>query len=434
MIGSRHDIYVTALLAVVVIQGPGCGRTRAPMNSRSPTPPKTQSVATPLHDRALIYLRRQSEGPNARDSFQAIWQRADSEEDARVLYETGCRSEDDIWEGPDGGPPTDFGILPSPDGRWLHVWESAHHTDDRAKAKTVWSVVEVLTGRQLTIGELPTDVVGYFPYWQAAQLLSLEKGDEATLFDVRTGQLTQPLPLPRHPPLSPAERDIDATHRPRTAEWRQDYVTRHYAQELKALDSALATFGRELGVSNYLREQEYPDLPDVPADMLMRPFGVLSWDGPGHSKLIWPSVAISPDLSLLARTAFVPTGRRRATDFRGNSYRGYTFDARIDVYALPSGRHLWGQSVPQRNPQARDVAYHFVHARLASVVDPWFKDPRWSSDGSYLAFATQHAPSQRETVSVLDTSSWQIVQQIEDATDAFIVPAPEPTKETGDSP
>ncbi|MDH4180238.1 MAG: hypothetical protein OEV33_06975, partial [Armatimonadota bacterium] len=237
-----------------------------------------------------------------------------------------------------------------------------------------------------------------------------------------TGQLAKPLTGHHHETFG--YRDIDQYLRSYAREWRQEYVNRHYARELVALESALKAFGRELGVLNYLREQEDGEWTDVPADMLLRPLGLVHWGNPGRSKFIWPSVAISPDLSMLARTVFVPTGRQMARDLQGDSFRGYTFEARIDVYELPSGQHLWGQSVPQRNPQGEDVAYYFSHARLRWVLDPWFKDPRWSSDGRYLVFVTQDEPSLWETVNVLDTSSWKVVLQIEDATDAFIVPAP----------
>jgi hypothetical protein len=302
------------------------------------------------------------------------------------------------------------------------VWESIYHTTDYAARETMWTVVEISTGRRLEVAERPGDMAGYFPYWSDAHRLSLEKGSERTIFDTSTGQLAKP--LIGYPQEGVRYRDIDDWLSPYVGECRQEYIDRHYARELRALESALKAFGRELGVSNYLREQEGSMLPDVPADMLLRPLGLVYWGGPGRSKLIWPSVAISSDLSMLARTVFVPTGRQMARSLQGDAFFGYTFEARIDVYELPSGPHLWGKSVPQRLPQARDVAYYFGHAGVAWVLDPWFKDPRWSSDGRYLVFVTREEPTQRQTVNVLDTSSWKIVLQIEDVTDAFIVPAP----------
>jgi hypothetical protein len=429
----------TAAIALLLLQGVGCGgQSRAgPRTGESPTTVNTQRPADghagerpvtvnaqrPADNHAVVYIRRRSHHPEAMDSFEAIWQRL-GDHDGRVVYETGRDGKGEVKSGPSHPPPVGFGILPSPDGRWLHVWESVYRADGTTR-KTVWSVVEVSTGRRLKISELPVDRIGYFPYWLDAHTLSLEKGDWTSVFDVTTGRLTNPLSVPQAQPYPYGARDIDGmTDAPVTA-WRHKYVQRHYASELGALESALAAFGTELGVSAYLRKSGGPSqqdarasdirAPDTPEDLLLRAFGLVGWVPGRRSKEVWPGVAVSPDLTMLARTAFVATGRQTAKGLFGRPYHGYTSEARLDLYRLGTGEHLWGQSSSQRQPQFDQTAYY--------SSDPWFKDPRWSGDGRYLAFVTQDEPSRRETVSVLDTSSWEIVLRIPDAMDAFVVPA-----------
>lgn len=248
---------------LLLVAGAGCGgthrqsiRATALPEVSAPAPSEQVSNSHRLEGYAVVYVRRQSHRPDGTDSFQAVWQLGDPD-DARVVYETGRWADRDTTNGPAFPPPVGCGILPSPDGHWLHVWESVYHGEG-GSFKTVWTVVEVPTGRRLTIGELPRDKFGYFPYWLDAHRLSLEKGDERTVFDVGTGQLTRPLSAPRQQPYPYGSRDIDGKTDAPVAVWRQQYISRHYARELGALGSALATFGRELGISDVPSRRRWP--------------------------------------------------------------------------------------------------------------------------------------------------------------------------------
>jgi len=374
-----------------------------------------------LEDRAVLYLRR------ARSRrYQVVWQRGRETGGGRVIYETGHVRARSVRPSLTP-PPEGFGILPSPDGRWVHVWETAYDRSG-ASVKTVWLVLEVATGRRLQIGEQLGGPVGYFPYWSDDSRLLLEKGDYGTVFDVRAGVPSTRFPAAAKPRYRWSSRDIDVGSlggdNERALAWGREYVRRHYSRELDTLRCAVAAFGCDLGISSYLRAREAREWPqpDALEDLLLRPMGVVGWFGPERSKEIWPSVAISPGGEMLARTALVMTGRKKERGLSGDQFLGYAFDARLDVYALPGGQRLWGKSVHQRWAQARDTAMCLGRHGLASVVDAWFKEPRWSSDGRYLSFTTRDEPSRKTTVSVLDSSTWQVVLRIPDATDAFVVP------------
>jgi len=372
-----------------------------------------------LEDRAVLYLRR------ARSRrYQVVWQRGQETEAGRVIYETGHLRARSVRPSL-APPPEGVGVLPSPDGRWVHVWETAYDGSG-ASVKTVWLVVEVPTGRRLQIGEQPGGPVGYFPYWLDDSRLLLEKGNYATVFDVRTGLANPRFPAAAKPRYRWSARDIDVgslggNDDERTLAWGREYVRRHYSRELHTLRSAVAAFGRDLGLSSYLRAREAREWPqpDALEDLLLRPMGVVAWV---RSKQIWPTVAISPGGEMLARTAFVVTGRRQESGLSGDQFLGYAFDARLDVYALPGGQRLWGKSAHQPWAQPRDTAMYLGRHGLASVADVWFQDPRWSSDGRYLSFTTRDESPRKTTVSVLDSSTWQVVLRIPDATDAFVVP------------
>jgi hypothetical protein len=369
---------------------------------------------------AVVYIQEDT----ATYRYQVIYQRGTNSTNARVIYETGRYTKGNINPVSEP-PPIGFGILPSPDGCWLHIWETFDRKGD-APIKTIWFALELSSNRLLKIGEQPRGRTGYFPFWLDNYRLSLERGEKNTIFDVRTGRLTNPLPPRTKEADIFLNRDIDeAGHLEKGDFWRRQFIRHNFARELKILKSALGSLKKELNISNYLRVPEYWQ-SDTPEDLLLRPMGIVHWGNPGRSKLIWPSVAVSADGTKLVRSAFLLTGRKMIDSDR-KQILGYSYTASIDVFALPSGKHLWGKSVPQPIIQVYDRAYEFSHARVTMAQAPWFKDPRWSRDGRYLAFSTINMLARgiepREVVSVLDAKTWKVVMQIPSAEDAFIIPA-----------
>ncbi len=369
-----------------------------------------------LHGHAVIYarqrVRRQPDGATPTE-WTVYWQKGSDPSEARVLYTST----------PGYGPtPARFGYLPSPDGRWLHIWETVELNPNRVK--TQWVVVEVSGARRLRIGESP-GMVGLLPRWLDDHRLRLERGDKSAVFDVHTGKISNPLPRPQTLPERPeyGEREIDSSQAAAAA-WRRSYVQRYYARDETLLKGMQKEHEGELAISPYLRPGKWPG-PDTLESLLLRPLGIVNLSGYMSGKAVWPCVAISPDAKLLARTTFAVTGRKERTDLGGRAFLGYAFDARLDVYAVPSGERLWGKVVSQSNPQSDNTALYLTHGRLASVLDPWFTNPRWSADGLYLCFATVEGPSHRAEASVLDTTTWRVALRITDAIDAFVVSAAE---------
>jgi hypothetical protein len=313
------------------------------------------------------------------------------------------------------------GFLPSPDGRWLHVWETIMGGQDNSPLTTQWFAVELLTGRRLQIGEQPGRV-GFLPYWLDDHRLLLERGDQSTIFDVRDGRLTRPLPVMPAVPESPGrwrERYIDSKWPGDTlaVSWRVAYIQRHYASDLERLSYALAKLESELAVSPYLHLREYP-CADLPEDLLLRPMGVVLLSGPS-GKGDWPSVALSPDGRYLARAAVLPIGVAPAGRAGSASSQMRTFRARVDVFDLSSGERVWAAIIPRDLKQQGDV---FRGLRGTSAAS--FRGLRWSRDGRYLSFGIPAMINGRHAISetVLERGSWKEIARIPDAYDTFVVP------------
>jgi len=389
---------------------------------------------------AVVYIRINIiDGPIVQlDRCQIIKQSLNNPKDSKVIYETGRFPglKAKLQLAPVLGYPLGFGMCPSPNGRWLLVWETVEPKAEEGTAylKTVWLMVNIVTGERHKIGEQPGDSTGYFPYWLDNNRILLERGKENAIYNVKTHKLNNPLPQ-RTTSYFSTQRDIDADemHTPideLSRLWRQQFIRDHYAHELSLLNNALGKI-KELDLSSYLNQhnQTYITIPpDIPENFLIRPMGIVDWGGQGLNKSIWPSVAISPDGKMLARCAFIKTGREASEMIAGKTEKSYFFTSEIAVFSLSSGKRLWGKSVPQPYSQPYETAMYFQHPpRIQWIRAPWFKDVRWSRDGRYLYFATRDEMAkkyqQMEKVSVLDSNTWKIVLEIPGATDAFIIPA-----------
>ena len=319
-----------------------------------------------------------------------------------------------------GRLPVYFGFLPSPDGRWLCVWETHYGPQGRwdEPVKTVWTMVDLPEGSKREI-HMQQGLVGYLPVWLDSYRLRLEKGDLSATFDVRTGKLSPELPAhtpPRHHEAH--DRDVDDDTGAAMA-WRREYLAQHFPGGLQVLDQALQVLSSELRIADYLRERGFPR-PDTQDDLLFRPMGVVGLWGPWarYDKRVWPSVAISPDQRLIARAGVLRISEvfelRRWWSTEAGPKAGNTFDARVDVDELSSRRRLWGISVPRPSTTSADIS--------VSDHECWFSDIRWSQDGRYLSFTWHQAPYGYDWVRVIDASTWREVLRVCNASNAFVVP------------
>ena len=360
---------------------------------------------------ALVYARRRADAAFATGegiAWNVVWLPGPGDGSERIIY-AGRRTLS-------GRLPVQLGFLPSPDGRWVCVWETSYGEQGLGTEplKTAWTAVQLRSGRKLDIGSQP-GIVGYLPYWSDSQTLLLEKGATTVAFNAATGRVTPHLQTERGVPGFSGERDVDAESEP-AADWRSQYLRRHFDREWEALLQAEQSFPEELGISPYLSVRAYPE-PDTAVDVLLRPMGIVGLWGYRRRKLIWPTLAVSPDGRFIARAAVLRSGEVVTLARRHQLGHTSTFEARLDVYELSSGRRLWGIAIPWAATLAGDLAI----ARPYTREEAWLGDLRWSGDGRYLSF-TWHQ-GQRDSVSVVDGSRWTEALRLPDAANAFVIPS-----------
>jgi hypothetical protein len=384
---GRTLAMIPMLVFVVVAARVGlCSASAKPARGRS----VVQTEALP--GRALVYARPQALSAQ----FLAPWE---------VVWWPGRGPSQMIYRSQ--RPGTMLGLLPSPDGRWLCVWETPE-----GGSRTVWTAVELRTGRQAEI-LAETGPPGYLPFWHGASELHLERGAtevvwEATAGKARAGLTTRP--------VAGKAREYDVAGE--TAEairWREEYLRRHFANDVRALGRALADLPKVLAVGDYLRPPGGMK-PDRPSDLLLRPMGVVDRAGHQGMKAPWPGVAFSPDGTRVARTAVVRVGVASVVTLKGDTWREGTFESRVDVYEGRSGRRLWGMSVPWVQTLGPDRAP--MHNPRGGWGDAWFGEVRWSRDGRYLSVGW------RTATSVVDTWSWREVLRVPQAENLFIIANP----------
>ena len=440
--GSVASVALTALAGLCCMSS-GCSTARS-TTARSAVPDqRTRSSDSvegrlpsdgPLPGHALIYAEKQGKEADPRTptlynlNWQIMWLPGAGGRPARTVYVGGPK----MWFN--GRLPVYFGFLPSPDGSRVCVWETHYGPPGRWEqpTETVWTMVELPGGEKRKIHSqreldgrlhppLYQGLSGYLPVWLDNDRLQLEKGDLRATYDVRTGKLSPALPAESKPPADYYEahdRDVDEETTEAVA-WRKQYLAQYFPDDRRVLDEALRTLPTELGLMGYLRERDVSHL-DARDDLLLRPVGVVGLWGPWvrYDKRVWPSIAISPDQKLVARTGVVASGKVFTLDRAWSTEKGpwgsNTFEARVDVYELSSRTHLWGMSVPRPSTSATDVS--------VSDHDCWFNDIRWSQDGRYLSFTWHQPPYGYDRVVVVDALTWREVLRVSNASNAFVAP------------
>jgi hypothetical protein len=361
---------------------------------------------------------------------EICWQALDSSQ-VRVIY-TARRSQLGKYI------PDDLGYLPSPDGRYLLVWDTTSTLvrDGQVAYNTHWLVVKVADGTLTDLGESEQALL--LPHWQDSQHVLLEgditlEGDAAiACFDVATGKLSKPLPKVRWPTLSSASWLENLVAQARLAV----YAQRHYAA---ALECFTLMSGRARGgvaeLSDYFVGQLGWFYSDPPEHFILRPIGIPSLgevDGPNNTRFLYPQAACSADGRAVAYSWIRQQGQ--PTSSRKGESRG-PFAASVDVF-LQSASGSWPEE-PRRIILAPWERWAPGRDRLAVPGPPPtprhiqinFRDLRWSWDARYLSFtrhATESAASTYRlplsSVLVFDALTWEKVMEIPDAQNAFVVP------------
>jgi hypothetical protein len=358
---------------------------------------------------AVIFARRQFVEEHVY-GWQVVWQPGTHTRQQRVVYETA----------PTRGLvriPSRLGYLSSPDGRWLLVWESTYPPETPGVLTTTWTAVALPSGERLAIGVVPA-LVGAFPHWLDDHRVILEKGDESAVFDVALGRLTDSLPQ-RGEPTQTGERDVDDDDV--SAAWRQQFLRRYFEPQWQCARGAAAT--PYMNLRRFLQPRGYPH-PDTVEAFLLRPMGLVQVAGSRERKASWPGLAVTPDCGMVARAAVLPVGSAMVEHANGECTMGTVVRPEVAVYQFRSGKRLWRQrSRLWSYPQLSDLALEFP----GDGRQPSYRDLRWSGDGRYLSFTLHNDMDDHgrltDSTTILDSTNWEQVLKLWDATNAFVVPA-----------
>jgi hypothetical protein len=334
----------------------------------------------------------------------------------------------------------ELGYLPSPDGRWLLVWDAVNTKPGALAVRTAWHIVSLPGGAASDIGE--TDGMPWLlPYWQDRTHLLLEgdvtlQGDrEIAVFDVEKQTLSRPLPKLRwaNPPV-PAMGGLVAQARLAV------FAQRHYARQLECLTRLSERVPQEvLGLSDFWLDLT-GFLRDTPENIVLRTLGIPDvahevWGGL-RPRQTYPQIACSIDGNYVA-LAWIRQQPTNMTPAAKRSETAHQYAASVDVIALAaraSQRRAhrvalasWGKW----GSGADELAVPPPLYRPGSVHEKYFRDLRWSQDGHYLSFtrcSTEPAspPGMVEWVqgiTVLSAKTWAAVAEIPGARNAFVVPA-----------
>jgi len=351
--------------------------------------------------------------------WQVMWQPGTHTSQQRVVYETA----------PTRGLvriPSRLGYLPSPDGRWLLVWETTYPPETPDVLTTTWTAVTLPTGEHVAIAAMQ-GLAGAFPHWLDDHQVVLEKAGESAVFDVALRRLTGKLPE-RQEPTQTAERDVDDDNV--SAAWRQQFLKRYFQPQLECARGAAAT--PQLDLRRFLQPREFPDADTVEA-FLLRPMGLVQVVGYMERKESWPSLAVAPNCGMIARAAVLPVGLAMIDYDSGEHTMGTVVRPELAVYDFRSGKQLWRErSRLWSGPQASDVGVELP----GDAWEPSYRDIRWSGDGRYLSFTRHNNIDEHgrltDSTAVVDSTTWTRELRLWDVTNAFVVPNAEqmPTGET----
>jgi hypothetical protein len=269
--------------------------------------------------------------------------------------------------------------LPSPDGRWLYVWETRYAEDGWRPLGATLSVVRLPEGEVVKVAE-PKEGVP-LPRWEDSRHLVLETDTGSSVFDVAERKLTGP--LPSWAPKASTGSSDEGERRWQT--WLAGYWAMRYPAATKCLHAALRSLRGELGVESHLRERAEP-----PEMLTIRPSGIVRFQSRYGEELLYPSVACSPDGQWIARAWVFSTPPFKKRNEQGKWVSRQGAQARIDVYNLPRRKLAWstsmvwpvyeapeGSRLPTYNPQ---------------YLEPRFSDLRWGGKSRFLSYTACSLP------------------------------------------
>ena len=300
--------------------------------------------------RAVVYVSDLGGG----SPQQIFWQPLDSGLPRRLVYQPSQS----------GWPALKY--LPSPDGCWLYVRDGSQHL-----------IVGLPSGEQKVIA----NVEGAYPvpYWSDNDHLLLETNTESGVFTVSTGSLSGPMPM--WSGQGWLSRDAEKA-------WFAEYSHRRYPNAVDCLLAALVDGREQLAV-----ERHFEDYPEPPETLFVRTLGIRRFYGFRGMEVLHPSVACSPDCSLVARSGLFLTSpwKRQGAEGEWTTVQGA--EARVDVFRTGRFNPVWSTSIVwpgYEQPEGGSVPRYSDHH--PSRFHPHFAELRWSADARFLSFTASQLP------------------------------------------
>lgn len=301
--------------------------------------------------------------------------------------------------------PDEIGFLPSPDGRWMVLWETERDDETGLPVRAQWLVARLPDGKLYRLGETRRDA-NLLPAWEAGPVLVIMGRTGDFRWDPSTGRPRGRLPGP-----------------PANARLRE-YCQRYYPLGTADLPDAWA---------NVFTPSDTPYYKRQPIEhVLLRSTGI---PGMGELRVLgrqvygFPYAAYSPDGSQFAFAHRGESTALSAADLNLRRPEG----ARIQIRRIPSRELLWLMDVPAVYRPSRETPWVRYNP---PVEGPWtysaVRDPRWSHDGSYFSFTVEQETETR--VVVLDASDWWEVATIPNAMNAFVLPDATEARTSADAP
>ncbi|NIM06826.1 MAG: hypothetical protein GTO55_09820 [Armatimonadetes bacterium] len=391
----RTSALLIILLGSLTVVMASCGRNAA----LQPSPP----IEAPI-PAGIVYAHYTEQGT------EILWRKPMALDEV-VLYASSS------W----GIIPDELGYLPSPDGKWLLVWdtEESYSHQDGDQSTTRWLVIRLTDGKQLEIGKVPGKA-WLLPYWQdSGHIALMGEIEEKTVFDVETEQLCRPLP-------QGGRRESDAAASKASENRLVSYCQDYHPKDWKYLQLAISGLEKQLELSDYYSHLFVAKEPRE--YLILRTLGIPSCGllqpqcGGRHFKA--PRVAFSPDYSVIARSyawQSEPAKQRSGSVAREKAIGS---GVHLEIFEVGSGKRVWSIGFASK-PRVLPKGWPFINPPPLPFTTPEIWDTRFSADGRYLSFTTSDEDvGSGYIVRIVDTANWQEVLRLSDATNAFVIPMP----------
>jgi len=325
------------------------------------------------------------------------------------------------------GPPVPdaVGMLPSPAGDWLLVWDGGRQPAASGSSvfnegiTTEWSVIRLQDGKRTKIAVSKVDFsydVAIIPSWSDSHTVQFRDVKGPHTVDVLKLARKAPLHLQPFPGPEPS---LD--HLQWTGAEGPELLTKA-AGKLRGCVTALRQMAPRLDLKwNPKWSANREEWACLLATGVPLPSRTRGWLGPKAQ------ASLSPDGSKLA---VADRGvQKRLTSRERPSYTAEVDGARLRVVEVASGRRLWEyQAFPKAIEYAPGAYHGLANPPMPLWTNPSVQDLRWSADGRYLSFTLYGDPQYEPvipTVHVVDATAWREVLVIPHGVDVFVLPEPE---------